>query len=481
MGRWADHPTVAWALGLLALVFAAIGAEPYATSWNDGSRFASVESLVERDTFCIDDSIFLKPTPELSARGTPPYDLDNPLLRQGTWDRLFINGHWYSDKPPLVSVPLAGIYRVAMAFGVPRPSERPDIFARVMCVLLSGLPYAIAVGCMWTLGKRAGLPHVWRFAWLAAFAFASVLPTYTRSANSHIAQLGAVAAICVLVCRIGDYAARGRYAWGSLVAAGFLTGFAYNLDYGVGPPLVPAILAVVALRTRRILPVLVCGLAMLPCIVTGHAINYAIGNDWLRPLNMHREYLDWPGSPFDTTMTGVLRGNFFPQLSYVFDLLFGKKGIFTHNLPLFLALFTGVSVLKRPGRDRLELLALCAWCAIGWLMYGVFSKNHGGWCISIRWFVPFVVPGFWLLAKVLVDRPEFRRDFVLLSVWGAFLSGSAWIVGPWWPRNVPLCWWVFGGAIVTWGLLRYFAARAKREAVMLQLPAPGREVGSKAA
>jgi len=481
MGRWADHPTVAWVLGMLALAFAAVGAEPYATSWNDGSRFASVESLIERGTFCIDDSIFLKPTPELSARGTPAYEPDNLLLLHGTLDRLFINDHWYSDKPPLVSVPLAGIYRAAMAFGVPRPSERPDVFAWVMCLLLSGVPYAIAVGCMWTLGKRAGLPPVWRLAWLAAFALATVLPTYTRSANSHIAQLGAVAAICVLLCRIADDAARGCCAWGSLVAAGFLTGFAYNLDYGVGPPLVPAVLAVVAIRTRRIMPVLVGALAVLPCVIAGHAINYAIGGDWLRPLNMHPEYLNWPGNPFSTTMTGILRERLFAQFTYTLDLLFGKKGIFTLNLPLFLALVAGVRALKQPSRDRLELLALCVWCAIGWLMYGVFSKNHGGWCISIRWFVPFVVPGFWLLAKVLVARPEFRRDFALLSVWGAFLSGSAWIVGPWWPRNVPLCWWVFGGTLLTWGLLRYFASRTKREAALLTFPAPGGEAEAKAA
>src|SRR4051812_16575713 len=41
-------------LGGLALALA--GAEPFAGSWNDGSRLACVEALVDHGTFRIDDS-----------------------------------------------------------------------------------------------------------------------------------------------------------------------------------------------------------------------------------------------------------------------------------------------------------------------------------------------------------------------------------------------------------------------------------------
>jgi hypothetical protein len=267
--------------------------------------------------------------------------------------------------------------------------------------------------------------------------------------------------LCVLLCRIADAAAEGRTAWDSLGAAGFVTGFAYNLDFGIGPPLVVAVLAIVALRTRRVPPVLVCGVAALPCIIAGHAINFAIGGDFLKPLNMHPEYLAWPGSPFETTMTGVVRTRYFAQFLYTLDLLFGKKGFLTHNLPLLLAVTAGALVLKRGARDRLELLALVAWCVVGWLMYGVLSKNHGGACVSVRWFVPFLAPGFWLLAKLLAERPEFRRDFLALSAWGLVIGASAWIVGPWWMKVVPGYWVAFAGALLTWGVVRYFAPRAK--------------------
>lgn len=460
MARWADHWLASWVLGACAFALAAAGAQPYASSWNDGSRLASVESLVERGTFCIDASVFLRPE---QSRGALPYAPDHPANHTGTLDKLLIDGHWYSDKPPLVSVPLAVAYRGLMVLGAPAPSERPDVLAWAVCVLLSGTGYAVAVGCLWTLGRRAGLSPARRLAWLAAFALATVLPAYTRSANNHIAQLGAVAATGLFLCRIADQHAEGRPAWGALVAAGLLAGFAYNLDFGIGPPFVLAVLAVVALRTRRLSAIATCGLASLFLILPGHGINYAIGGDFVKPLNMHPEYLAWPGSPFGTTMTGVVRPRPVAQVLYTFDLLFGKKGFLTHNPPLLLAVAAGALVLRRAGRDRLELLALGAWCACGWLMYGVLSKNHGGACVSVRWFVPFLVPGFWLLAKLLAERPDLRRDFVALALWGVPLAASAWAVGPWWGSNVPGYWWVFGGSLVTWAVVRAFVPRAKLE------------------
>jgi len=458
----------ACALALAAFVIAALGAKPYATAWNDGSRLASVEALVERGTFRIDGTAFLEGAPGA-------YEPDNPLLAKGTLDKLRIGDHWYSDKPPLVSVPLAGAYRALMWFGAPAPSEAPGAFAWVVCVLLSGTGFAVAVGCAWVLGARAGLEPNWRAVWLGAFALATVLPAYTRSANNHIAQLGAVAAVCVLLCRIADRTATGRSAWGSLLAAGFVTGFAYNLDFGLGPPLVCAVLLAVALRTRSAAAVLVFGMGLLPCVGAGHALNFAIGGDWLKPLNMHREYLSWPGSPFETTMTGVMRDRYFAQFLYTLDLLFGKKGFLTHNPCLLLAVTSGAWWLLRQAKGvpyRVELLALAGWCAVAWLMYGALSKNHGGACVSVRWFVPFLAPGFWLLAHVLVARPNLRREFAVLALCGVPLALSAWLVGPWWMKNVPGYWFAFGAALLGWAVARATAPRVKAErpAALAEVP-----------
>src|SRR3989338_6622265 len=66
-------------------------------SWNDGSRFAALESVVERHTFAIDNSSFLNITK----------------------DRVFFNGHFYSDKAPGLVFLALPVYFVLHSLGVP--------------------------------------------------------------------------------------------------------------------------------------------------------------------------------------------------------------------------------------------------------------------------------------------------------------------------------------------------------------------------
>lgn len=454
MRRFADHPAAAWVLAAVALGIAAAGAKPYAGGWNDGSRLAATESLLDRGTLAIDDSVFCKPSPHLLEAGTLPYPADRAdLLLFGTSDKLFIRGHFYSDKPFLVSVLMAAAYQPFVWLGVPSPGERPDLFAYLMTVLTSGLGYAVAVGCMWSIGTRVGLTPGWRLGWLAAFALATFAPAYTRHVNSHAMHLGVLAAVCVLLDRSRLRLRDGRTAWGSLVGLGTLAGLGFNLDFGSGPPLVAAVFLVVRWRARRVGPLLVYTTSTLPWIGAGLGLNYAIGGT-LQPPNMVPDYFVWPGSPFDpSNLTGFLRHGPLDQLLYAGGLLLGNRGFWNHNPPVLLAMTAGWLVFRRPFAGRLELLALLGWCAATWLLYAVLSNNNGGGCVSIRWFVPFLVPSFWLLAVLLRERPAFRADFVALSLWGGVLAAVMWWKGPWTVRMVPLMWYLFGAALLTWGAI----------------------------
>src|SRR5262245_39218547 len=83
-----------------ALLIAAGSALGYAGGWNDGSRLATVESLVDFHTLAIDDSIFVRPLLD-QVEDASPYPAHEPLLENGTKDKLFIDGHFYSDKSPV--------------------------------------------------------------------------------------------------------------------------------------------------------------------------------------------------------------------------------------------------------------------------------------------------------------------------------------------------------------------------------------------
>jgi len=436
MRRFADHPA---ALAAVALLVAAVGARPYAGGWNDGSRLAAVESLVDRGTLAIDDSVFLA----------------------ATQDKLFVRGHFYSHHPAVPSLLLAAVYEPLTWLGVPRPGDRPDVFAWAVTVLLSGVGYAVAVGCLAALGRRVGLTPGVRLLWLAAFALATFAPTYTRHANAHAAQLGVVAAMCLVMLRLSRESP-GTAVPGLLIL-GTLAGLGFNLDFGTGPPLVAFAFLAVAWRYRRVGPVAVFALGVLPWVVAGLGVNYAVSGKLL-PMAMYGEFFDWPGSPFTAAnLTGYQRHGPLSQALYAGGMLVGKHGFWNHNLPLLLGAAGTWGVLLRSFPGRAELVALLGWCVAGWAAYAVLSNNMGGQCCSVRWFVPFLAPGFWLLAEILRQRPGLVPDFAALSGWGAVLAAVMWANGPWIDRMVPGMWFVVGAALLTWGAV---AARRWRRPVV---------------
>src|SRR5438270_12818321 len=169
----------------IALAIAVVSARPYAGSWNDGSRLATVECLVDYHTLTIDQSVFVQ-VPG-AHDGVPPvyYSKDAPdLLSQGTLDKLYIDGHFYSDKSPVPAVLMAGVYQVLQWTIGLTAGDRPDLFCFWMNLLSSGLAYVLAVGCVHQFGRFVGLPADLGLLLTASFALCTVAPPYAEHVNN---------------------------------------------------------------------------------------------------------------------------------------------------------------------------------------------------------------------------------------------------------------------------------------------------------
>ncbi len=131
-----------WAIfvTLLALWFVQTKDSYEYGSWNDGSRLAAIESLAERGTWQIDNSPFL----------------------QWTGDKLFLQGHWYSTKPPLFQAFGAGIYRLLRStLGVslaPTADGQTGTTAyKALTFLTTGLPSAAMLALLYLFLIRLNL------------------------------------------------------------------------------------------------------------------------------------------------------------------------------------------------------------------------------------------------------------------------------------------------------------------------------------
>jgi hypothetical protein len=443
-----ERLALALVIGAAAIV-ALVSARPYAGAWNDGSRLATVESLVDRGTLAIDDSVFVAGPPTGPYRGV--------ALQRGTLDKMFIDGHYYSDKSPVPALLLAALYWALQLLCGLQVGLHPELFCYILTVFSSGLAYVVAVGCVFQFSKPLQLALGWRLLLCASFALASVAVVYAQHVNNHALLLGVAAAIVLLLAHPPETA-----AWWRPLPIGALVGLGYSIDLGAGPPLVAcAGLLVVWQSGSRLAACGLFALGVLPWLLIHHAVNFAVGGT-LGPANAVPEYFNWPGCPFHgANMTGSWQhASPFHFLVYALDLLLGKRGFIGHNLPLFLLLPAAILLLKKPGRQGPLLAFAAAWAGGTWLLYAATSHNYSGANCSIRWFVPLLAPAYYALALVLERYPEYRADFLILSGWGFLLMVIAWWQGPWVGTMVPGFWPIQVAALVSWGL---FAWRRRKQ------------------
>jgi hypothetical protein len=263
--------------------------------------------------------------------------------------------------------------------------------------------------------------------------------------------LAVAAGLCLNMANAADR------RWWRPVLIGSLAGFGYTLDLGIGPALLVVLLPTCVAVYRRFLPVVVVVLAASPWIAAHHALNYAIGGT-IEPANSVPQYLLWPGSPFSPeNMTGGLKHSLPGFLLYAADMLVGKKGFLFHNPQLLL--MPGAVILlvwKRPAARTTVGFAV-GWSVLSWLLYAATSTNLSGEACSIRWFVPLLGPGFWILGLMLREFPQYRPDFVWLTTVGVPMAGMMWYDGPWARHMVPGYWGFVAVMLVGWGVVRWRA------------------------
>jgi hypothetical protein len=426
----------------ISLIIAAFSARPYAGGWNDGSRLATVECLVDYHTLAIDHSIFVQVPPSDGFATSPPYPPEeSSLLLYGTGDKLLIGEHFYSDKSPVPAILMAGLYEIWEAWTGATARQRPDSFCYWMTLGSSGLAYVVAVYCIFQLGGVLRLELPLRLWLTFSFALATVALPYVRQVNNHILLLGVAAALFLELARFAQDISRGGGIRLRLAGLGFLAGLGYTIDLGAGPVLLVGTLVAAAWRCPRPRLLGLFLLTALPWLVFHHVLNFMVGGTF-KPANAVPEYFNWPGCTFNAqNLTGSWNhAGIVDFLLYAADLLFGKRGFLGHNLPLYLALSVWPILLRRHRTEWPELLLAGGGCGGTWLLYALTSNNSSGQCCSIRWFVPLLAAGYYVLAICLRDEDRFRVPFLILNGWGSVMAALMWWQGPWMKHMVPLYW-----------------------------------------
>lgn len=476
-----------WLFLTVATVFLAFAVYPEAQLDNDKSRFAAVESLVERGTWVIDDSpFFMKP-----PRGKRPA---TPIV-----DRVVMDGKSYSTKPPVMTFLMAGEYWVwKHVFGLSFADESQRSFLVWMLTFtFTALPF-LAIGLIAQRVLRWFIEDpLTRVVGLFVILFCNQLWGFSRTLNNHVPS--AFFMFVAMVTSIGLIHGKLAPKPCLFFVVGLTAGLLPTFDLPGMFFCVPLFLYLLWGFPKQTLSWFMLG--AIPPLVLHFALTYTMSGS-LTPIYLRKELYSYPGSYWDHM--GGFDALDESKSTYFFHLSVGRKGLFS-LFPILLLSFGHLLVTiyrsnkntatvyggglvmaiclclqtlsyagsESPGvkiafgvfsflpllcldplirckepetRSRKDLLSLecftlCALTCLWLLFYTFKTNNYGGMCYGFRWFM-FFTPSLAFFSVFAIDRMKGKWGWALLCILIAvsFYSGWQCTVDPWtgneeWPTR----------------------------------------------
>ena len=353
-------------------------------SANEYSRFGTVESLVRRGTFQLDDSSFIT-----------------------TVDKIYRDGHYYSHQPPLLPVLEAPVYWAISLPGIRFNNRGRAVTTYLFILFTNGIALALTVVVMAKILERSGVAPRGRDVLAVLLVFGTWLLPYGIVSSSHgiSGLLVAVLTYQLLLSQSTPITpVRGLgmgLVLGLLVVIEMLPLISFL-------PLTIIYLAATGALTARGWGSFAGGLA-LPLLA--HAIlNVRITGD-LIPAGFHTELFNYPGSVFDeSSLTGTLKYHSIGDAAaYVWRSLFAGKGFLTFAPVGLAALIAGVTAGRWWSRARGLQLVLLGSIVLSLGAALLTTNNYGGEAVGFR-HGAYLSPAFLaLLLPWIADDPDGRR------------------------------------------------------------------------
>ncbi len=389
-------------LFLSALFAAALLTKTDPGSAHEYSRFGTVESLVERGTFQLDDSTFID-----------------------TIDKILRDGHYYSHQPPLLPVIEAPVYWLLHLPGIRFNNRGRGLMTYLFILLTNGLALSLTVVVFAKLLELTGVRNLYRDVLAVLLVFGTWLLPYGIVSNNHgISGLLLAALIWQLLLVEWHGSTPGR-----ALAIGAAVGLLVAIELLPVVSFLP--LTLIYLAVRRDLPArhwMLFALAAGSPILAEAALNVRISGDVI-PAGFHHELFKYPGSVFDdSSLTGSIKfDSYRAAADYAWLALFAGKGFFTFAPLALLGLAAGLIEWRWWGRARGVQMVLLGGIVLSLGAALLTTNNFGGEAVGFRHAV-FLSPAFAALALPwIVDRE--RRPlchFATMAI--AFVSAGLMLI-----------------------------------------------------
>jgi hypothetical protein len=349
------------------------------------SCWATVQALVEQQTFAIDGTLFAH-----------------------TRQKIKVAEVYYSDQPPTQGLLLAGPYWVLHKLGITF-ARRPALVEYLLTMIGVTVPVAAAAGMLYRMGRLFELRRPWRAGLAVAVVLGSGLISYATVLNPYAPAASLVlgsAAVLVQVSLLRSPLRSGGY----LAIAGFFNALAAVIDPAAIVFTILFIGVILVMHWRwslRIGGALMYCIGAIPPILLHMSLSGPITGDWrlglssiatnssripeltsrssasTRTVDLDDESLSGP--PNFWQMTGF-------YLDRLIGAFFGSHGLLSH-FPVLVVGMTGVaSVMHRhwPATTKMFAVATTAGALIVIARY-VWLPVDWRWAMfGCRWYVVFL-------------------------------------------------------------------------------------------
>ena len=431
MGR---HLDIAAVIFVLAAILWGAWTKGRAGSWSDASRMAAIQSLVERGTWQIDGSDFAR-----------------------TGDKVFINGHFYSDKPPLLQFLAAQVYAVLHRWLGADLADR-DCAAGEVCaykwltILVIGLSSAPLLAAFYWFSVRLNACFWRSLLATGLLMLGTTVWPYSVVFNNHLPAAAALFVGFLLLVwdasrRQPETEKRSSWLWRPFFG-GLLLALAATFDLSAAFIAVPILLwagarvlhSVTRCRRRAAVWLVAVGSGVIIPVLLTAMLNYQITGSVL-PAYLRTEGYHYAGSQFGSTVAGNVPSR--DIWRYALDAFVGYRGLFAHSPVLLWGLAGLAIVLLRRGhplRWPSLFMAVGAAAQVAYIL--THTDNFGGWAYSMRWF------GIWVPLLMFYAPPALPARWswsslgsgALLTVASALsvLSSCQGMFQPWLPSRPPV-------------------------------------------
>jgi hypothetical protein len=376
-------------------------------SWNDASRIATVQSLVEFHSLVIDKTAFV-----------------------ATGDKVLIDGHFYSDKPPIPSLLGAAVYfpLYHAGIGLHLGWSVPYYFITLLTVRLFWLLGTLA---FFFLLEFTGLDAEKRYLASLALGLGSLYFSWATTFNSH--------EVAAAFLSIGFYfLIKARFAARiSLPLSGAAIFFSLASTVDIPTSIFYVLFLLYVLRDPRLRRRVVFVLPLLVTVLPALAMTYSIHHS-IVPVQIIGSYFQYPGSPWvgSDRLSGMHINDATFLLTYALSALVGPKGFILYNPILWIALWGIGHAIRQKALFFYEAIVVGTGSSVLVLYYLLFTNDYSGWSYSIRWFVPllpllcfFLYPFFQAYDQ---RRARLFRALLCVAVTIAFVGA----IDPWSQGNL---------------------------------------------